>query len=1029
MTRIIILSVALIIIAAIVVTIIILVNKDDDDDDDKKEDEGEKDETTILMRNEDFNKPKNTKKEYQLIQLKNSGYKFILIHDPFTTNGGLEIKTNLGFLTEFEDGFAHYAEHIFSGGTENVTKLDIYHLMRQFQEYANAYTWEDETVFEYFGSNLTYNTLLEYISNFIQKPALNRTFLKSEIDVVTSEYDLYNNSIFNHYDLYREYSNPEHPFYKTKTSNIGNKETLDCFSAEELAEKLINYFRILFKPENCVFLLYSSKSLKTMRLLAQQYFDFKLPDPTEKYIKIYNEKKLALEKPLFLEGGLGNIVSYNNLRETPLLVFLYHISQKSEKIEVSNPIGFLFNKKENNTLLQYLYDKNYISNFELFIESYLKNDELISFSFSLTKEGFENVDKIIEAFFSTINSIKDTANLQEILDNLKSIYQSLFINKEDSIPKFPDDINNILRYNYMFGPDNMLGNPINLEYDKNRVKEILDELSPNNSFIFIDSNEEVKSKYLEGAESHISKNYKLPYKMKAIPKNILDQLSIIKDVDDYVFKLRTKNNDYTKLTGLTKEPCYKNKGTECKYNEYNPNSDKDKDFLPYVVKKEDNILSFMKIDRSYGVPFVKGYIEIGLDEAKYKDFLNNTDNMIIYYLLLYSFNYKFTFSNLNEAGTSIELARIISSKITINFSTYNDLLEKVIQYIIDFFKEPIEEKVFTSLKEEYYLSQAENHDEYYYEVYNDALNKFKRFIILDNVDVSPINKENVTKISYSAFKDIFTIIKNLKSKLTYLTYGDISLEQSESTTNSLSSLIEDSEINLLLNEEKKVILPNQTSILYSYKSLNKYERQGGTLVMYEFDESLYWDIRTYTLCTRALFMDSIRTKKGSGYEVITTINYVDDKYYFVIFVLGKVYSPEKMDRFINEAILESFSFKKCLINEMDEHSENIKNSEFNYAEKRLDLLKSNILNPKAFNKLKNKLEKDKNVVEYEKVINNIKEVFIDNPKRISILCHRGDITDDELQKQIAELDQKYFLNPNITNDYTEDIDYLSRFLE
>ena len=148
MTRIIILSVALIIIAAIVVTIIILVNKDDDDDD-KKEDEGEKDETTILMRNEDFNKPKNTKKEYQLIQLKNSGYKFILIHDPFTTNGGLEIKTNLGFLTEFEDGFAHYAEHIFSGGTENVTKLDIYHLMRQFQEYANAYTWEDETVFEY----------------------------------------------------------------------------------------------------------------------------------------------------------------------------------------------------------------------------------------------------------------------------------------------------------------------------------------------------------------------------------------------------------------------------------------------------------------------------------------------------------------------------------------------------------------------------------------------------------------------------------------------------------------------------------------------------------------------------------------------------------------------------------------------------------------------------------------------------------------------------------------------------------------
>ena len=114
---------------------------------------------------------------------------------------------------------------------------------------------------------------------------------------------------------------------------------------------------------------------------------------------------------------------------------------------------------------------------------------------------------------------------------------------------------------------------------------------------------------------------------------------------------------------------------------------------------------------------------------------------------------------------------------------------------------------------------------------------------------------------------------------------------------------------------------------------------------------------------------------------------------------------------------------------MDEHSKNIENSRFNYAQIRFNLLKNNILNPKSINKPKNKIEKDNNIVEYEKIINNIKGVFIDNPKRISILCHRGDITDDELQKQIAELDQKYFLNPNITNDYTEDIDYLSRFLE
>ena len=300
-------NVSFIIIVVIVVIIILWVKKDVES----------KEKTTIIMENEKFNKPKNTKKQYQLIKLKKSGYKFILIHDPYTVNGGLEIKTNLGFNTEFVDGFAHYAEHIFFGGTENVTELDIFQLINQFNEFINAYTWEDETVFQYFGSNLTYDTLLEYISDSIQNPKLNRTFLKTEIDVVTSEYDLDNTTFNNYYDIYREYSNPDHPFHDTITGKRGNKKTLGIYEADKLEEMLLNYYRILFKPENSVFLLYSSKPLEDMKLLAQKYFDFVLPEPKEEYTNLYNKKKLAQDNPLFLEGTLGKISSFNNLRENP----------------------------------------------------------------------------------------------------------------------------------------------------------------------------------------------------------------------------------------------------------------------------------------------------------------------------------------------------------------------------------------------------------------------------------------------------------------------------------------------------------------------------------------------------------------------------------------------------------------------------------------------------------------------------------------------------------------------------------------
>ena len=260
--------------------------------------------------------------------------------------------------------------------------------------------------------------------------------------------------------------------------------------------------------------------------------------------------------------------------------------------------------------------------------------------------------------------------------------------------------------------------------------------------------------------------------MKNISEELLVKLNTLKSIDGYSFNIRKENYEYTNLTKLTQEPCYRNNYSKCEYNEYNPREDTD--FIPYEVKNKDNILSLMKIDRSFGIPFVKGYIEIELDEIKYKDFLNNTDNQIFYFLFLYSFNYKFYFSDLFEAGTIIEFSNKILPIITISFSTYNDLLDKVIEYIIDFFKEPIDEQTFTSLKEYYYLSQLQNPDPS--NIVSEAIDIFKRFITVDTLDISPISKENIIKTQYSDFTDLFISITDLKYRLTYLTYGDISLQ-------------------------------------------------------------------------------------------------------------------------------------------------------------------------------------------------------------------------------------------------------------
>ena len=56
------------------------------------------------------------------------------MHDPKTVKAGVEIRTKFGFNTEPIDGFAHYAEHVFFRGTENVTEFDIFSVIGKFND-------------------------------------------------------------------------------------------------------------------------------------------------------------------------------------------------------------------------------------------------------------------------------------------------------------------------------------------------------------------------------------------------------------------------------------------------------------------------------------------------------------------------------------------------------------------------------------------------------------------------------------------------------------------------------------------------------------------------------------------------------------------------------------------------------------------------------------------------------------------------------------------------------------------------------
>ena len=389
--RIIIIVAVLLVIAAIAVTLVFLLK-----DSGKEKDEDPK--YDILMKESDFIMPQSTTKRVQLIQLKESKYKFILVHDPKTANAGIEFRTNFGFNTEVLDGLAHYAEHVWFEGSKLSDEFEIFHLISQFNEFLNAYTSDEETVFQLLGSNLTFNEILNYASNFIQKPMLNETQFTIEVNAVNSEYDTYNFSLINSFDILRDNANSAHGFAQTITGHTGNNVTLRNKTSSEMKEILKNYFLTIFKPENCVFLIISSSTFEDMANRAFNYFNFKLEETPKEFSDLISSKVKALDNPIFLENQLGKIAIYNSVRETSLLYLTFEFSEKEDYDEIYNLLYYLlfnYDEESEGSLHNYLKNKNYISDFAPMTVGFYKNSEIKQFTFYLTDEGETNIDKII----------------------------------------------------------------------------------------------------------------------------------------------------------------------------------------------------------------------------------------------------------------------------------------------------------------------------------------------------------------------------------------------------------------------------------------------------------------------------------------------------------------------------------------------------------------------------------------------------------------------------------------------------------
>ena len=971
----------------------------------------------ILYENPQIKRPLFNKREYEIISLKKNKYTFILINDPNTVESAIAIKSKVGSLNSIFDGLGEFAVNAFYCGSEqNRNKLK--QLISNFN--GTSYTFSNhqssDFVFSIYQSQ--YEKMVKLISDYIFNYKIDENYINNEIKVSSSNYYSSNYTKYIFYDILGSNCNKDHPFGKTESLYFGNKEIFEK-NKNDLNKYLEDYYKLLFKPENSYILLYGKQSILELRTLAQRYFDKELKVPSSEFLTNFNNINQLLDNLIFSETNLGQIATINTNREMGVIEFYFEMNNKNPKI--LKLLEFYFNgykQSDNNfSLKSFLATKNYSVDMKIYkVNEYLKSD-IISIRVDLTQKGTENIDKVIEAVFAGINIAKE--KIGSIIDNFIAIESQKFKLTESVHLDMKTDLINYINNFIKLGPTNLMGDLIENNDLNDQTVDYLNNMKPEKVFILIDSII-TNSDYIKEPIGKSTNSYKINYKINKISKDDINKLSTIKEIEGTKIDPRSINNNYCSLNSTSIKPCYEQSPYKCLYEEHDPSKSQKYDL--YILKEDNKIYSLFKTDRSFNLPFIKGFIQIAFNENMIRTLVNNEHTYALLHLYFDSFTFMFKQLNWEETGNKIEIPEKIRPAIQITFSTYNNLFSFMNDKIYNFFGNSIDENSFNILKQRYALKKSNNKENSYKEYYEEMIKIFTQFITVNTTKFDLFSVNDVLSCEYEQFTTFFKNLNKSKEKLIYLSFGDVSYNESYNESNKIFKLINynvSDSYNLLNSvlKEKYVVLPELSSFIYYTKTKEDNNNNNRILVLYEITANFINIYKMYIFCIQYNIYNYMRNIKGSVYDIELKIETIGKNYYFVIYAISPIDNPETLEKYINEAINQTLinTYKCENLALISDYLTKGQRKNYTSDDRLIELI----------NKSKGtQTESNSNInqnITYETIVSRVTNDIINLCKRIVIFNYRNNITQNEIDEAIKLIPKKYTLNSEVTNNITNNI--------
>lgn len=173
---------------------------------------------------------------------------------------GYEIAAGSRDECDYEEGLAHFCEHMTFKGTDSRSAWNILNCLETVGGSLNAYTTKECTVFYAAVPEPYTRRAADLLTDIVFRSTYPQKEINKEVEVICDEIESYNDSPADL--IYDDFENIVFKGHSLGHNILGNTERVRSFKTEDA----MRFTKRLYRPDNAIFFIYGGKKLPTLHI-------------------------------------------------------------------------------------------------------------------------------------------------------------------------------------------------------------------------------------------------------------------------------------------------------------------------------------------------------------------------------------------------------------------------------------------------------------------------------------------------------------------------------------------------------------------------------------------------------------------------------------------------------------------------------------------------------------------------------------------------------------------------------------------